>query len=211
MGAYWVKTPHWLKRLLPKELIWDIKNDNPNTVYITFDDGPHPIATMFALEQLEQYNAYATFFCVGENVSKYPDVYQQILDKGNNTGNHTYNHMNGWKTSNNVYINNIDKAGKLIKSNLFRPPYGRIKYSQIRKLKQINPDTKICMWDILSGDFDKNITPQQCTDNVLHSLEPGSIIIFHDSEKAYERMKFALPKVLEYCKNNGLKISPIPG
>jgi peptidoglycan/xylan/chitin deacetylase (PgdA/CDA1 family) len=210
MGAYWVKTPHWLKKLLPNELIWDIKNENPNTIYITFDDGPHPLATKFALEQLEYYDAHATFFCVGENVSKYPEVYQQILDKGNNTGNHTYNHLNGWKTPNSVYISNIDKASKLIESNLFRPPYGRLKLSQLRRLKQNNPETKICMWDILSGDFDNKISPQQCTENVLQNLNPGSIIIFHDSEKSFERMKYALPKVLEYCKVNGLKMLSLP-
>ncbi len=210
MGAYWVKTPHWLKRLLPNELIWDIKNENHNTVYITFDDGPHPLATKFAIEQLEHYDAHATFFCVGENVSKYPEVYQQILDKGNNTGNHTYNHLNGWKTPNHVYINNIDKASKFIKSNLFRPPYGRIKLSQLRKLKHNYPEIKICMWDILSGDFDNKITPQQCAENVLQNLKPGSIIIFHDSEKSFERMKYALPQVLEYCKVNGLKMSSLP-
>ena len=132
-----------------------------------------------------------------------------IIDNGHNTGNHTYNHLNGWKTNNNVYINNIDKAAKLIKSNLFRPPYGRIKLSQIRKLQQKNRDIKICMWDILSGDFDKNITPQQCADNVLQNLKPGSIIIFHDSEKSFERMKFALPQVLTFCKNNNWKMLPL--
>lgn len=210
MGSYWVKTPLFLKRLLPKELIWDINNNIPDSIYITFDDGPHPVATTFALEQLELYNAHATFFCVGENVSKYPEVYQQILDKGNNTGNHTYNHINGWKTPNSIYINNIDKASNLIKSNLFRPPYGRIKLSQIRKIIHNKPDTRIYMWDILSGDFDKNITPQQCADNVLQNLKPGSIIIFHDSEKSYERMKIALPQVLEYCKNNGLNMRSLP-
>lgn len=210
MGSYWVKTPLFLKRLLPKELIWDINNNIPDSIYITFDDGPHPVATTFALEQLVLYNAHATFFCVGENVSKYPEVYQQILDKGNNTGNHTYNHLNGWKTPNSIYINNIDKASNLIKSNLFRPPYGRIKLSQIRKIIHNKPDTRIYMWDILSGDFDKNITPQQCADNVLQNLKPGSIIIFHDSEKSYERMKIALPQVLEYCKNNGLNMRSLP-
>ncbi len=185
--------------------------DDDPAVYITFDDGPHPAATPFVLEQLEKYNALATFFCVGNNVTRYPEIYKQLLEKGHTTGNHTYNHLNGWRTDTDVYIKNIEKAKEQINSMLFRPPYGRIKISQFRKIRQNNPGWNICMWDILSGDFDKGITSQQCLDNVLANINPGSIIVFHDSEKAWERMSYALPYVLEYCQKQGWKMKALPG
>jgi peptidoglycan-N-acetylglucosamine deacetylase len=210
MVSYWVKTPQWLKRLFPKEMIWDMPAHNEPTVYLTFDDGPHPTATPFVLEQLAQYNSTATFFCVGNNVATHHDVYQQILDKGHTTGNHTFDHVNGWRTENAMYLKNIIRAKGYISSRLFRPPYGRIRLSQARKLHRSHTDWHIYMWDILSGDFDRNITPQQCLDNVLTYITPGSIIVFHDSDKAWDRMSFALPRVLEYCKQQNWKVSALP-
>ena len=210
MVSYWVKTPQWLKRLFPKEMIWDMPVRNEPVVYITFDDGPHPIATPFALEQLAENNATATFFCVGNNVATHPDLYRQILDKGHTTGNHTFNHVNGWRTDNAMYLKNIIRAKGYINSRLFRPPYGRIRLSQARKLHRSHTDWKIYMWDILSGDFDRSITPQQCLDNVLTHITPGSIVVFHDSDKAWDRMSFALPRVLEYCKQRNWKVSALP-
>lgn len=210
MVSYWVKTPQWLKRLFPKEMIWDMPVDNDPTVYLTFDDGPHPTATPFVLDQLAQYNATATFFCVGNNVATHQDVYQQILDDGHTTGNHTFDHVNGWKTDNAMYLKNIIRAKGYIHSRLFRPPYGRIRLSQARKLHRSHTDWHIYMWDILSGDFDRSITPQQCLDNVLTHIAPGSIIVFHDSDKAWDRMSFALPRVLEYCKERNWKVSRLP-
>src|SRR5580704_6305199 len=205
MIKYWVKMPFWLKMLFPKGLVWDIPDTDEPTIYITFDDGPHPTATPYALEQLERYNAKATFFCVGNNVTKYPVVYDEILKSSHTTANHTYNHMNGWKTDNNTYLQNIKKAEEHINSKLFRPPYGIIRSSQVRMLKQNDPNWKIIMWNILSGDFDREITPQQCLDNVLKYIKPGSIVLFHDSEKAWNRMSYALPKVLEHCQKQGWK------
>ncbi len=184
--------------------------DKDNAVYITFDDGPHPTATTYALQQLEKYNAAATFFCVGNNVSKHPDIYEQLLQNGHTTGNHTYNHSNGWRTANYNYLRSIEKAKKLVKSNSFRPPYGRIKFSQVRKLLKRDPSWNIYMWDILSGDFDRDITPQQCADNVLSNIRPGSIVVFHDSEKAWERMSYALPLVLEHCRKMNWKMKALP-
>ena len=188
MAAYWVKTPDWIKKFFPKQLIWDMPPINEPAVYLTFDDGPHPTVTPFVLEQLAKYNAQATFFCVGNNVTHYADVYQQILAHGHATGNHTYNHVNGWKAHSDHYLKNIARAGRYIHSHAFRPPYGRIKFSQVRKLIKQDPACKIYMWDILSGDFDPNLSAEQCLNNVLTNIAPGSIIVFHDSDKAWDRL-----------------------
>jgi peptidoglycan/xylan/chitin deacetylase (PgdA/CDA1 family) len=209
MVTYWVKTPSWLKKVFPKKLIWDMPHDGEPTVYITFDDGPHPTATPFALEQLEQYNARATFFCVGNNVVKFPEVYGQIVNMGHTAANHTYNHMNGWKTDNDTYLSNIAKAKKYIDSYLFRPPYGKIKPSQVKALAQNDIRWKIIMWDVLSGDFDRQLSPEKCLKNVLDNIRPGSIILFHDSEKAWDRMSYALPRVLEYCKEKNWQMKAL--
>jgi peptidoglycan-N-acetylglucosamine deacetylase len=210
MVSYWVKSPRWLKHIFPADMVWDLPADNEHTVYITFDDGPHPTITPFVLAELKKYDAKATFFCVGNNVAKYPGTYADVLSEGHATGNHTYNHLNGWKTTNGHYIRNIQQAANHIKSRLFRPPYGRIKLSQYRRLKRNNPGWKVYMWDILSGDFDISITPQQCLDNVLAHIKPGSIVLFHDSEKAKERMQFAMPAVLEYCRNKNWQMKALP-
>jgi len=191
-------------------MVWEMSPDEKDTVYLTFDDGPHPTITPFVLELLEKYDAKATFFCVGNNVARYPATYRLVTDAGHTPGNHTYNHLNGWKTRNEHYIRNIEQAAKHIKSKLFRPPYGRIKLSQYRRLKRRDSRWKVYMWDILSGDFDQSITPQQCLDNVLSYIHPGSIILFHDSEKAKERMEFALPAVLEYCRQKNWQMKALP-
>lgn len=210
MAAYWVKTPKWIKRFFPEQMVWDMPAGEEPAVYITFDDGPHPVATPYVLELLEKYDAAATFFCVGNNVSDHPDIYEQLLQKGHCTGNHTYNHDNGWKTDNFSYLRSIEKTKKLVDSRAFRPPYGRIRFTQVRKLIKRDPTWRIYMWDVLSGDFDRDITPDQCAENVLSNMQPGSIIVFHDSEKAYERMSYALPMVLEYCKKQNWKMKALP-
>lgn len=193
-----VKTPVALKKPFPS-LVWDKPNDK-NAIYLTFDDGPTPEVTTWVLATLKQYNAKATFFVVGDNVKKHPQIYQQLIAEGHAIGNHTYNHLNGWKTKSSDYLQNIEKCAELVDSNLFRPPYGRIKNTQIRKLKQ---HYKIIMWDVLSGDFDFKTSPEQCTDNVIENVKPGSIIVFHDSVKAEKNLKYALPKALEYLKKQG--------
>lgn len=174
-----------------------------NALYLTFDDGPHPAITPAVLKHLQQYNAKATFFCIGNNVINNPDVYQSIIDAGHTIANHTYNHLNGWKTKDKEYITNVQQAAKHIQSNLFRPPYGRITKFQARVLQSGGNPYKIVMWSLLSGDFDIQLTPQKCLDNVIKNARPGNIIVFHDSEKAYPRMGFALPKVLEHFSKKG--------
>lgn len=210
MVTYWVKTPQWLKKFFPKDIIWDMPVGSQPTVYLTFDDGPHPAATTFVLDQLAKYNAKATFFCVGENVVKHPDVYARLLAEGHVTGNHTYNHINGWNNQNFTYLKNIAQASHVIAPRIFRPPYGRIKISQAKKLLNATPAWKIYMWDVISGDFDKSITPEQCTRHVLDNIQPGSIIVFHDSEKAWDRMHICLPEVLAYCQSKGWAFKSLP-
>jgi len=180
------------------------------TVYITFDDGPHPVATPFALAELEKHNAKATFFCIGKNVAEHPGIYEDMLEAGHTTGNHTQNHLNGWFTETKKYLGNILQASKFIDSSSFRPPYGKIKLSQVRVLHRKRPDWKIYMWDVLSGDFDHDITPEQCAQNVIDNIEPGSIVVFHDSEKAWERMRYALPLVLDYCDKQNWRLEALP-
>ncbi len=189
-------------RALYPSLIWNIKA-NAKALYLTFDDGPHATATPFVLDQLQKYNAKASFFCIGKNVLAYPEIYQRILQEGHSVGNHTYHHVNGWKVSDEVYMEEIEKTSGLVKSNLFRPPYGRIKRSQLKKLQTPNSKLETIMWDVLSGDFDTEISPEACLQNVLKNSKPGSIIVFHDSTKAWDRMQYALPKVLEFFTKKG--------
>ncbi|MBK0380350.1 polysaccharide deacetylase family protein [Mucilaginibacter segetis] len=198
---YLVKTPWLLKKLYPG-LIWD---GPPNTrcIYLTFDDGPIPIVTPFVLNILKQYNAKATFFCIGDNITKHPDIFTQVKNEGHAIGNHTFNHLKGWDTDNNTYLQNFLKADDLTQSPLFRPPYGRIKKAQIKLLKQARPQLKIIMWNVLSGDFDTHLTPDACLKNVIKHTREGSIVVFHDSLKAYPRLLYTLPLALDYWSKKG--------
>ena len=200
---YFVKTPGWLKKIYDS-YIWSVPASD-KILYLTFDDGPHPEATTFVLKELKKYNVLATFFCIGKNVVAYPDIYKQIIQEGHSVGNHTYNHLNGWKTNNDDYLNDIALASNEIDSYLFRPPYGRITSFQAKNLKQAmkGKKPKVIMWDVLSGDFDTECTPQQCLANVIFASVPGSIIVFHDSEKAFPRLEYTLPKVLHYFSEKG--------
>ncbi len=197
---YLVKTPWWLKKMYPK-LVWDMPAGD-KTLYLTFDDGPHETATAFVLDQLKLYNAKATFFCIGKNVVNNAAVYKRILEEGHAAGNHTNDHLNGWKTNGDAYLQNILEAAKHIKSQLFRPPYGRITRFQ-SKVLQRDSQFKIIMWDVLSGDFDASISPEDCLKNVVNNAKPGSIIVFHDSAKAFNRLSYALPRVLGHFTKKG--------
>lgn len=208
--TYLAKTPCWLKKAYPKDYIWEMPATREPEVYITFDDGPHPTATPFVLHQLSQFDAKATFFCVGHNVVKFPDVFSSVVDQGHAVANHTFNHLNGWKTTTEAYLENIEKAAREIPGRLFRPPYGKIRPSQSRRLRKLHPDWKVIMWDVLSADFDRDLTPAQCLANVLPNIRPGSIVLFHDSEKAWDRMHIALPAVLAHCRDKGWKMKAIP-
>lgn len=204
---YLLQTFWWLRLMFPKHFLWEMPLSEAPCVYLTFDDGPHEVATPFAIRMLEKYEAKATFFCIGKNVEEQPALYQQILESGHAVGNHTYQHLNGWKTDSEVYVADVERASQSIQSLLFRPPYGRITRSQAEAL-QLKGFT-IVMWSLLSADFDTDISPQQCADIVLKHLKPGSIVVFHDSEKAFERMRYALPAVLEHCKNQGWEMKTL--
>lgn len=195
---YPVTPPFWLKWLYPS-LTWN-KDRSEKSIYLTFDDGPIPVVTPFVLNTLKKFNATATFFCIGENVQKHPEIYQQLLKEGHAVGNHTFNHLKGWKTDDKVYLDNIQKCAGLVQSSLFRPPYGKGTRSQYAALR---PGYSIIMWDVLSGDFDTGLTPERCLKNVIKNTRTGSIVVFHDSLKAYERLEYALPLALEHWQKEG--------
>ena len=205
---YFIKTPFWL-RLIYKSCIWR-KPTQDRVLYLSFDDGPHPEATPFVLEQLAIFDAKASFFCIGKNVQLYPDIYAALIDANHTVGNHTQNHVNGWKNNTANYIVDIQEATNSISSNLFRPPYGRISFAQIKALRS-DPSLPqdIMMWDVLSGDFDTTITGDECAQNVIQHAGPGSIIVFHDSAKAMERLRVALPKVLVHFSNLGYQFKAL--
>ncbi|UPT69355.1 MAG: polysaccharide deacetylase family protein [Flavobacterium sp. JAD_PAG50586_2] len=216
----WIKT-NWLVRLLFRKYVWRIPNKD-NKVYLTFDDGPTPEVTEWTLEQLKKYDAKATFFCIGDNISKYPDIFRKVIAEGHSVGNHTFHHLKGWETDTNNYVENVAKCNEeiakgrrqkaeendnlksafcVLHSNLFRPPYGKINPLQSRKLRA--KGYTIIMWDIVSYDFDSGTSAEACLGNVLNNVESGSIIVFHDSVKAEGNLKYALPKTLKFLKEKG--------
>ncbi len=225
MKIRWVKT-HWFVKKMFSNFVWDIPN-NENKVYLTFDDGPTPEITEWTLNQLKTYNSKATFFCIGDNVRKYPEIFQKVVEDGHSVGNHTFNHLNGLETSNGVYLKNVvlcaDEISiqcsvfseqsrdfhqamlnckpKTENCQLFRPPYGKIKPSQSKKLRKLG--YKIVMWDVLSEDFDTAISLEKCLENVLKNVTSGSIIVFHDSKKAFPNLEFVLPRTLQFLKEKG--------
>jgi len=211
---YTVRPPFFLKWYYPN-LIWN-KDTKEKIVYLTFDDGPIPNVTDFVLNTLKSFGVKATFFCIGDNIQKHPHVFERLKSEGHAIGNHTYNHLKGWKTDDETYIANFLQCQELTNTNLFRPPYGRIKKSQIKKLKAERLELKapsqssqislqIVMWDVLSGDFDLNLTPEKCYQNVITNISNGSIIVFHDSLKAWDRLEYALPRTIENLSKQGYK------
>ena len=206
-------------RVIFPSLLWnfDLKE---KTIYLTFDDGPIPEITPWVLSRLKEYNAKATFFCIGENILKNPSIFKHILNDGHSVGNHTYNHLNGWKTSSEAYIKNVLEAEKAIKTfpsfpglksgsrkELFRPPFGKITPAQIKKLKKLNYN--IVMWDVISEDYDHNKKPQRCFEDVMKYSKPGSIVVFHDSVKAFSNLQVVLPEVLKYYSEKGFEFKAI--
>jgi peptidoglycan/xylan/chitin deacetylase (PgdA/CDA1 family) len=205
---YLVKTP-WIFRKLYPDCLWNVKATD-NTLYLTFDDGPNPQVTPFVLDQLSKYNAKATFFCIGKNVKEHFDVYRKIISEGHKVGNHTYNHINGWKTSDKKYLEEVRLAAKIIDTNIFRPPYGRITKFQIKALQGEGFQLKTVMWDVLSGDFDKKVSKQNCYQIVVKNAKPGSIIVFHDSLKAFTSLEYALPRILRLYQEKNYQFKIIP-
>ena len=206
MKFYWIKT-NWIIKKIFSNYIWDVSN-TAKTVCLTFDDGPIPEITAWVLEELKKHNFKATFFCIGDNIEKNPEIFKKVISEGHSIGNHTFNHLNGWKTSIEVYIENTKLCEETIQKNnpsnlktkLFRPPYGKIKASQSRKIRKLG--YKIIMWDILSADFDQTLSQEKCLENVISNLRPGSVIVFHDSIKAFKNLQYVLPKTLAYLKEN---------
>ena len=201
---YLTKTPSFIQSRFP-DYVWSVPTSDP-ILYLTFDDGPIPDVTEWVLDQLKQYQAKATFFCVGENVQRYPSIYQRILTEGHSVGNHTYHHKNGWKTDKVQYLYNVAQCAKLVDSTLFRPPYGRLKPSQAKQIKQ---EYKIIMWDVLTGDFDPHLKPEDCYQNVLKNTKAGSILVFHDSLKAQPILTEVLPRVLAHYHEHGYKFEAL--
>jgi len=225
---YLVKTPLLLKKIYPSSLLWNNTRER-KVIYLTFDDGPIPIVTPWVLKTLKNFNAKATFFCIGENITKYPEIFAQLKADGHAIGNHTHNHLKGWKTEDQTYLENFNKCQQLTQSHLFRPPYGRIKRSQIRLLVEsrqsgddsqqsnvypsqfsvLNSQFSIVMWDVLSGDFDTKLAPEKCLKNVIKHTENGSIVVFHDSLKAWDRLEYTLTKALQYWTEKGFEFKSL--
>jgi peptidoglycan/xylan/chitin deacetylase (PgdA/CDA1 family) len=200
------KTPGFVKTLFPN-FVWNITTDRKE-IYLTFDDGPTPEITEWVLQTLNDFNAKATFFCIGNNIEKHPEVFQHIITEGHTIGNHTYNHLKGWKHKAKVYIRDVLKTENIIRSfttdttkTLFRPPYGKFKNKQSKKLLELGYE--IILWDVLSYDWDKSVSEEVCFKNVTSAAKEGSIIVFHDSLKASRNLKYVLPKVLKYYTEKG--------
>lgn len=202
------RVPFFIPLLYPS-LVWRMPSEAKN-LYLTFDDGPIPGPTEFVLNVLASNTIKATFFCIGDNVRKHPEVFNRILGEGHAVGNHTFNHLSGWSTENSKYLQNIQAfettiADKLKSSLLFRPPYGRIRRSQIKALS----DFKIIMWDVLSFDFDKRLSPEKCLKKTIEATRQGSIIVFHDSLKAERNMSYALPRFVDHFLNAGFQFKTL--
>ena len=204
---YLVRTPWWVKKIY-NNCIWHI-DSSQKVIYLTFDDGPTPQVTEFVLDALKKYNAQATFFCIGKNAEQHFDIYKKIIEQGHAVGNHTYSHLNGWKSTDESYLADIAKAKTIIDSNLFRPPYGRISKFQLSHLGGQKFNLKTIMWSVLSGDFDNDISANDCFLNVVQNSKEGSIIVFHDSEKAFEKLQLVLPQVLNYFSEKGFVFKKI--
>lgn len=201
---YLVKTPKFIQELFPN-FTWRIPSSE-KVLYLTFDDGPIPVVTPWVLEQLAAYDAKATFFCVGDNIQKHPEVFEQVKAAGHAVGSHTMNHQNGWTTDNIPYFHNVRHAANLTNTVLFRPPYGKLRPRQAQFLQR---HYRIVMWDVLSGDFDPNISAEQCLQNVTRNATPGSIVVFHDSVKAEEKLRATLPKVLAHYSALGYRFEAL--
>ncbi|WP_075590992.1 polysaccharide deacetylase family protein [Labilibacter marinus] len=192
--------PPFVGRLMLPGATWRL-NHQSKDVYVTFDDGPIPEITPWVLDEADKWNAKLTFFCVGENVHKHPAIFKEVINRGHAVGNHTYNHLKAWNTERSSYFENIDLADQVIHSKIFRPPYGQLYPWDIKPLR--SRFDKVVMWDILSKDYDTKLSGEQVYKNIENHIRPGSIIVFHDSLKAEQRMKYAFPKTLELIAQKG--------
>ncbi len=204
---YPVTIPWFVRKVLYPGYVWSMPATD-RTIYLTFDDGPHPEVTPFVLDELRKFGAKASFFCIGKNVAAEPEVYASILREGHVTGNHSYHHLNGWKTNGDAYVQDVALAAAQIRSELYRPPYGKITRWQAGRIRS-DLGLKVVMWSVLSGDFDTRLSREACLQHVTGAAKAGSIVVFHDSEKAFERMRYALPRVLEYFADRGFAFRSI--
>ncbi len=203
-----IEQPPLFYRSLYPGTLWRIKDEHHKTVYLTFDDGPIPEVTPWVLDLLDRYQVKATFFCVGDNVRKYPQIYHELLERGHQTGNHTFNHLQCWKHTTAYLIENSAEAAELIDSRLFRPPHGHMRIAQNRAFQQNG--YKVVMWDVVTRDYSRFMTPEKVLDNVKRYTRDGSIVVFHDSLKAEKRMKYALPRAIEWLLEEGYVFALIP-
>ncbi len=202
-----IEQPPLLYRALFPGARWRIENKSNKTIYLTFDDGPIPEVTPWVLDILDSFEIKATFFCVGDNVRKHPAIFESIIEKGHKVGNHTYNHLQGWKHSNEEFLHNANLAKELINSTLFRPPHGHMRYNQCSRLQQ--EGYEVIMWDVVTRDYSKWMTPQQVLQNVKQYVRNGSIIVFHDSLKAENNLRYALPESIKWLIDEGYKFETI--
>jgi peptidoglycan/xylan/chitin deacetylase (PgdA/CDA1 family) len=201
----WVVSPPKALRMLYPGCTW--RMDSDHAVYLTFDDGPTPGVTDRVLDILQQNGAKATFFVLGKNVEAHPKLFQRILNEGHQVGNHTHNHCNGWETSTLAYLADFNRAALHIPTHLFRPPYGRIRRAQLKRIRRSH---KVVMWDVLSGDYQRNATPEICLQRVMKHLYPGSVVVFHDSLKAATNVLGCLPEIISKIKLKGYEMLPLP-
>ncbi|MBA4053458.1 MAG: polysaccharide deacetylase family protein [Marivirga sp.] len=209
------RTPFFLPLIYPT-LTWRIPTTKKE-LFLTFDDGPVPGPTEFVLDTLENFNAKATFFCIGDNIKKYPDVFRRIISQGHAVGNHTLNHLNGWKTKTEIYLENFQRCNREIHAAsaglsvpesatvLFRPPYGRITRNQINALS----DFRIVMWDVLSVDYNSRLAADKCLNNTIRATRTGSIIVFHDSYKAERNLTSVLPVFMRHFSALGFEFKSL--
>lgn len=205
------RTPFFLPWLYPT-LTWRIP-DATKQLFITFDDGPVPGPTEFVIDTLAAADVRATFFCIGDNVDKHPSVYRSLLAHGHSVGNHTFHHLNGWRTSTRTYVDDVRLCAGVLgerdanqRSALFRPPYGRISREQIRAL----PSFRIIMWDVLTMDYRRTLSPARCLQNTIGAVRDGSIVVFHDSLKAEKNLRYVLPRFIDHFKSQGYSFNVIP-
>lgn len=207
MGFFLHQSPSWLQWLL-SDYTWRI-NTEEKVIYLTFDDGPIPVVTEQVIKTLESFGATATFFCIGDNVRKHPDIFSELKKQGHSIGNHTFNHLNGWKTDNKAYLDNFYRCQDILETetNLFRPPYGRIRKAQYELLPQ---GTRVIMWDVLTGDFSPEISPETALTKSKNLTRPGTIVLMHDSLKAEQKMSYILPGLLDFFSEKQYKFEALP-
>ena len=200
-----VEPPFFLRWLSPGYLVCDLPV-REKVIFLTFDDGPVPGATPEVLDILSKYQAKATFFMVGDNVRKFPAVYESVVQNGHGIGNHTFHHLNGWHSSPGLYIDDVYRCREYFSTRLFRPPYGRFSPSQYFLLRK---DFRFILWSVLTCDYHRHTTPEQCLKNAVDHTTSGSVVVFHDSEKSLNNVRYALPRFLDHFTNLGYTFEPL--